>query len=199
MKTDVLMRRIADRGRYPMIYGHTPSPEAAPGGWVLATDGVCALIRWRVGAWQQAYAPARMAKVLFQDPPEQVAVELEALRAWCGEPPVPVVMPCPNASENGEHLPVLGTHCYHDCTWIEGLGHACDGESRGFDPGLIAGIAVDRKRLAELLQCFPDGVVWVGSDGMHLHVRTDALRVVLCKCRDDVAEEVRDTAFGVAI
>lgn len=196
---DSVLRAITRRGelRFPDVLGHVPEVGSGSG-WKLATDGFCALMVRDTRAWQRKPAPSSMVAVLFAKPLTMRQVSIAALQAWAGEPPVQEVQPCPDwGLHRGVHedRDSDACHCFHECQWVEGLGYACERESRDCDWGIIAGIPVDRSRLAELLSCWPDGDAAYGTHDGTLYVHASGLRLALMRGNESTVDDAHGPAF----
>lgn len=195
ISVDAVLHAITRRSelRFPAVLGHVPEVGSGSG-WKLATDGCCALMVRDGRAWQRKNAPSNMVAVLFATPLTMRQVSIAALQAWAGEPPVQEIQPCPDWGLHEAH-DRDACHCYHECQWVEGLGYACERESRDCDWGIIAGIPVDRSRLAELLSCWPDGDAAYGTHDGTLYVHASGLRLALMRGNESTVDDAHGPAF----
>lgn len=182
---DVILDRIRSESRFPDLVGYTPL-DTAPVGWAIATDGMCALLVRRDDAWKLNYAPAMMVDVLLAKPQARHMTTVEALQAWAGEFPVPCVLPCPGWEAHERFANDEDAECFYGCQFVEGLGYAYEDGHRTFGKewGSIAGIAIDRARLAELLAPFAGPCKYGVAASGHaasLYIDGDGWRAVLCE------------------
>lgn len=171
MTLDELIRRMTDRATTYVV------PMYDPDGRVIVTDGVAMLCLDRAWGTGQELAAQRVLDIAREKPKRRQAVKMRPLRDWCGPAPVLTVEPCPSWLEHEEDPD--GGECWHGCIFVPGLGFAFESQDRPFATavnsdawGDVAGVVVDRVRLAELLAPFDDDFVWVGKV-----LRGQALRV----------------------
>ena len=179
-----LFGRITDRSlTYPRVM--------SAGGFAIATDGFQAALAKGAG---EVDAPEKVYEMLLATRARPLLwCRLDALRDWCGPAPVPMVLPCPEQEDhdafvNGDNLD--GGECYYGCQYVAGLGYAYEGQDRSFASspdgggwGVVCGLIVDRVRLAELLEPWPDCEVklWTHKGALYVGATADSWRVVLMR------------------
>jgi hypothetical protein len=112
---------------------------------------------------------------------------------------------CECGDEHERDCPVCdggGAGTKHDgdtCDRCIGTGHATEIPADGIMRGLVAGIVVDKRRLARMIAVIDKQPVVVWSDTAVLHLRWDGSpphgHAVLMAVRDDNAEALLDGAF----
>lgn len=167
---ETLLRRIADRGNHPGLYGCWDD-------WVVATDSAQLLALTDSGASADFPLFDAAIVLLELDPPRYTETHLACvLQQWAGPPPRVDLLPCPNWRDVGAHLDI--EEC--DCSWVPGLGWLDAVPSRAAEPASVFDAHFDRTRIAELLSVVDeDAPLTLWREGDHLHLAADGMRAVL--------------------
>lgn len=180
-----LLRRIADRGRFPVLYRWGDD-------FAAATDGaqILALRAPALAVDDRLFEGA--ARVLgLAVHTAATTVPAAAVQHWAGYPPRIALEPCGNWRETDAHLDI--EEC--DCSWVPGLGWVEEVPSRNAEPAVVYGAHFDRTRIAELVSPLDEAeplTLWREGDALHLVA--DGYRAALM--RMDLPEWPRKRGAG---